>query len=1043
MDAVFTNIRFAEPARAESNLAALAESLPPAALAALPSLLAQVPAPDAALNYLERFAREASPHVREYLALHPAALHYILLLFSYSRFLSETLIHEPSLVTWLDRPGPRAGLDRLKTPDDLNEEFARFEATSFELTPALVLARFKRREYLRITLRDVLRLTTLAETCLELSTLADVLVSRALRISEQKLENAYGTPQFSDAAGRRQAARLSILSLGKLGGQELNYSSDIDLIFFYSHDGETSSGTAGPVSNSEFFVRLAQAILGLITEITPEGAVFRVDMRLRPEGTEGDLAVSVSTALNYYCTRARQWELQMLIKARCSAGDAEAARQFLRELQPRIYPPEPDASALEAVLTARQEISRELRRSRRHIRLDTGHAAAWNVKLSPGGIRDIEFLVQCLARLYGGREPWLRCPSTLAGLQRLHDKDYLTSRDFFRLSSAYEFLRTVEHRMQLRDGLQRHTLPEAPDALERLARRCGIEATAVRAGREELLRRIEQHFAAVREIYDRILLDQRPRLAAGAGPAAKSIAEPDSARDAHSPDALAQAFPSLTRLRKEHPVLAKALASLLPGADAHARRGWNSFLSAALLRTDVVRQLEKSPEVRVRLNQMFALSDLAAEVLSRAPEQLCVVADPEAHLTAKEGASKDAPLQAAQDPRALRIAYRRRWWAIVMSALCEAMRPSAGSAIPPPFATFEAFTQLGDEALAKALALSNPPAALDDAPFCILAFGRLGTKEMDVGSDADLVFVVDESLAPADREPWRRTTERLLEIVSSHTREGMLFPADTRLRPRGSEGELLQSAAYLRTYYREEAQGWEAAAALKARAVAGNVELGERVLAEIRALLAERYSGDTGAAQLAHELAHTRQRMEREGNPRKDRAGLSPLGGFAPGAEPVDFKSVRGGYYDIDYVIAFLMLTGRTGGTRAGASKDAPLQALARPVALLDQTQLLPGVEPSVWETLRSTAILYRCLDHAARLVTGHPVLSYQRSWKEVLPGGWLWDLPRRHDLHQMLENWGVLTPAGLEASLDTARERVRELYDATVAARAASSPEM
>jgi len=1032
MKAAFSSIRFAEPARAERNLEAVREALPPAAFDALPTLLAQVPAPDAALNYLERFCREAPQQVRDYLAEHPAALHYILLLFSYSRFLSETLIHQPALVMWLHRPGPRGGLDRLKTPDDLNEEFARFEATAFELSPALVLARFKRREYLRITLRDVLGLTTLAETCLELSTLADVLLWRALRICEQKLENAYGTPQFTDAEGRRQAARLSVVSLGKLGGEELNYSSDIDLLFLYDHDGETSGASAGAISNAEFFVRLAQSVLGLITEVTPEGAVFRVDMRLRPEGTGGDLAVSLPSALQYYRARARQWELQMLIKARCSAGNAETVRTFLRELQPLIYPAQPAPAALEAVLTARQEIARGLRRPRRFAGLDIDHAAAWNVKLSPGGIRDIEFLVQCLARLYGGRDPWLRSPSTLTGLQRLHDKDYLTSRDFFRLSAAYEFLRTLEHRMQLRDGLQRHTLPEAPDALDRLARRCEIEPVASRTAREELLRQTERHFAAVRETYDRVLLSQRPRVTPpGSSEATKArvgVAMPTA--PAPDSDAATQAFPLLPRLRAERPGFAQALASLLPQVDAHARRGWNRFLDSAVTQPTALQQLETSPELVARLNQMFSLSDLAADVLSRAPDQIAVVADPAAHL-------QTGSLAAARDATALRVAYRRRWWAIVVQALCGAMREAPRDSTPVPFDTFESFTQLADEALGVALTLADPPAGeLSRAPFCVLAFGRLGTRELDIGSDADLVFVIDESLLPADREPWRRTAERLLEIVSSHTRDGLLFPADTRLRPRGNEGELLQSTAYLRAYFGEEAQGWEAAALLKARPVAGNLAFGERVLEEIRALLAKRYAGDDGAAQLAQQLAHTRHRMENEIHAHPTRAGLRSEA-FLPGVEPVDFKNVRGGYYDIDYVIAFLLLTRGAAASQEGGRGGPPLRLppLARPLPLLDPAQVLAGVPRSVWQTLCSTAVLYRCLDHAARLMTGQPVLSFQRTWKEVLPGGLVWDLPRRHEMHRLLENWGVPTSAGLEAALDTARERVRELYDRTVVA--------
>src|SRR5712692_2703591 len=243
MDAAYSSIVFVEPARAEANLALVERRLPGNLWATLPALLAQLPDPDGALNFLERYLRlEAEPTAANtrtvaYLKRHPAALHHLLVIFSYSRFLSETLVQQPALITWLHRPARKGleaaqSLDRIKSPEDLHEEFAQFEAVSLEHPPAVVLARFKRREYLRITLRDVLGLATLA----------DVLLERALRTSEQKLQNAYGMPQFTDAAGNRHVARLAILSLGKLGGQELNYSSDIDLMFLYERDGETSSG---------------------------------------------------------------------------------------------------------------------------------------------------------------------------------------------------------------------------------------------------------------------------------------------------------------------------------------------------------------------------------------------------------------------------------------------------------------------------------------------------------------------------------------------------------------------------------------------------------------------------------------------------------------------------------------------------------------------------------------------------------------------------------------------------------------------------------
>src|SRR5690348_16400183 len=529
MDAAFAQIKFNEPGAAEANLGILRAQLPANLWRHLPAFLAQLPNPDDALNFLERFLREAPASVARHLETHPAALHYLLSLFSFSRFLSESLVQQPELILWLDRRGPHEGLERMKSREDMLEDCYRFSTMAFELPPAVFLARFKRREYLRITLRDVLRLATLAETCLEISNLADVLIERALRLCAQRLENLYGVPQWREspehAEGQWQPARMAVLALGKLGGQELNYSSDIDLIFLYDHDGETSGGEAGAISNLEYFVRLAQAILKLLSEATPEGAVFRIDMRLRPEGKQGDLAIGLPAALDYYKTRGREWEFQMLIKARVCAGELSTGEKFLRQMRAFVFPPSGPSSGssggpsggpsgeasearpgiLQAVVDARATISQKLEQRAAQGIPD---AARWNVKLSPGGIRDIEFVAQCLQRIHGGRDAWVSgrgAGTTLVALQHLHDKGYLTQRDFYRLSSAYEFFRTVEHRLQLRDGLQMHELPRKPDARSRIARRCGIEASATRSAGEELLARLQRHFDEVREVYARVI----------------------------------------------------------------------------------------------------------------------------------------------------------------------------------------------------------------------------------------------------------------------------------------------------------------------------------------------------------------------------------------------------------------------------------------------------------------------------------------------------------------------------------------------------------
>jgi [glutamine synthetase] adenylyltransferase / [glutamine synthetase]-adenylyl-L-tyrosine phosphorylase len=1009
MEAAFTSIAFAEPARAEMNLALVEERLPRALWERLPTLLAQVPDPDQALNYLERYLGELPGRVAARLEDDPVALHYLLVLFSHSRFLSETLVQQPELIIWLHPVrgpgspgrGPGAGtkdrLDRIKSPEDLQEEFARFHATHFDQPAAVVLARFKRREYLRITLRDVLGLATLAETALELSHLADVLLECALRIAEQKLENAYGRPQFADSAGRRHSTRLVIFSLGKLGGLELNYSSDIDLMFLYGQDGETSGGASGSIANSEFFIRLAHAVLKTITEATAEGAVFRADLRLRPEGSRGDLAISFPGALRYYRERAREWELQALIKARPSAGELAAGRRFLHEIQPLIFRPEFHFAAVEAVLNAREEISRQLeRRTARAI----SRTSAWNVKLSPGGIRDIEFLAQCLQRLHGGADPWLASPaanSTLLALGRLQDKGHLSARDFFRLSTAYQFFRQVEHRLQLDAGLQTHTLPDSPAELELLARRSGVDPAGGRSAGEQLLHRAGQHFAEVREIYERVLFG---KLGRGEGPAAS--------RDAAGPR---QAF--LGGRLSEYPAIEQAVLEAGWQTDPDARRGLRQFLNSALLDPGLMARLAAHPEWIRAGGEILRRSDLVAEMLSRHPEEIELVAQPDLPAARCLGCEVSREDGFEHAMASLRAAWRRATLAAIVRAL-------AGAAAP--FETFAAFTALADDALSSTLEWIaeeefGRPACGRQAPLAgsalaVIALGRLGSSEMDIGSDADLVFVADERLSSDDREPWRRLAERFVNIASSHTREGLLLPMDTRLRPRGAEGEIVQSAASVREYFRSQAQPWEAATFLKARPVAANRELAATLIRDVQAILVERFGSGAGIEELRSGLVHTRELLERQAGrastgaqDRTERLEARPHG-------KAGFKNESGGFYDIDYLAAFLFLTKRIA---------PPGGHVLRQIAALESAGAL---SPGEAQTLRSAAQLYRAVDHAVRLITGHPA--------EQAP-----EPPLEGRVARLLADWRIPQAESLARGIEAARHEVRALYNRVLGAPA------
>jgi glutamate-ammonia-ligase adenylyltransferase len=325
---------FRDAALAEQNLARIRARLPAAACDALPNLLADSTDPDSALNLLERLCAVAEEPVLKLFARSTprdqALLHYVIELFAHSQFLGETLIQNPDLLHTLAR---EKNLDRSHGREDYREHFARFASRSLETDVSLLLARFKKREYVRIVLRDVLGIATLAEVTAEISALSDVLIEEALRTAAADLQKRYGAPHSLDAQGRAVEPAFTVLSLGKLGGNELNYSSDIDLLYLFG-DGEPREPKE--TTNREYFIRLAQQVTETLGKVTAEGQVFRIDLRLRPQGREGEPAIALSNAQRYYSERAHDWELQALIKVRHSAGDVALAREFIRGVQPGV-----------------------------------------------------------------------------------------------------------------------------------------------------------------------------------------------------------------------------------------------------------------------------------------------------------------------------------------------------------------------------------------------------------------------------------------------------------------------------------------------------------------------------------------------------------------------------------------------------------------------------------------------------------------------------------------------------------------------------------
>ena len=752
------------------------------------------------------------------------------------------------------------------------------------------LRRHRRRELVRIGGRDLLGLATVDETVREISALAEGVLEAAVSAVRARLEAEWGPAP----------AAFVVLGMGKLGGEELNYSSDVDLVYVYERDGEQ----VGERTLGQFFSRLAEEVTRALGEMTADGVVFRVDLRLRPGGGEGPVAVSLPAALSYYETWGQTWERAAWLKARAVAGDRALGETLLGELVPFVYRRYLDFGTIEDLKGMKRRVDASLR---------APGAASRDVKLGRGGIREVEFFVQAQQLVHGGKDARLRLRGTLPGLAALATAGYVEHGLADRLAGAYRFLRDVEHKLQIVQERQTQLVPSAVDELVPLARRLGfrgadaVEAfegararhsTAVRAAFEALFHAAEEE--RLREADPELALlveelDQEERALwrlgrLGFRDLESAYADLRLLRDG-PPHA-----PASARRRQALAALAPALLAEIArsAAPERALRHMATFVATIGARTSYLHLLLENPGVMRLLVRLFATSEFLSSFFLRHPELLdsLVRADlVRVSLTRKEMATElGARLAAATDLEAeldtLRRFRHEEFLRIGVHDIEGALAPGEVSG---------ELTRLAETCLEAALGIARREvlarARLSAAPategLAVVAMGKLGSGELTYASDLDLIFIYDGHAVP--HELFTRIAQRAISALQTPTREGIAYRIDTRLRPSGNQGSLVSSLEAFEAYHATSARVWERQALIRARVVAGPPALAARLETVVARFV---YGRGLEPAEAA-EIASMRARIERE---------RSGAGG------QVNIKTGRGGLVDVEFLVQMLQL---------------------------------------------------------------------------------------------------------------------------------------
>jgi len=765
-------------------------------------------------------------------------------------------------------------------------------------------------EYLRIGVNDLAGRYPVDVTMTELSALAAGAFAAACDWARHTLREQYG--EFRSGAGQARHSApgtqdsFVVLAMGKLGGGELNFSSDVDVMYVCaSDDGATRGGPRGTLEARAYYARLAELITRALQEVTASGFAFRVDLRLRPDGINGPIVNPLHDALLYYESYGQTWERTAMIPARPIAGSLELGEQFLREIRPFVYRRYLDYATVADIKVMKQRVETEL-----------GQKARGNVKLGRGGIREVEFVAQVLQLINGGRDERVRGRGSLPTLARLVECGYLPTDEGAELAAAYRFLRNVEHKIQIVHQRQTHVVPKDEREQETLARRLGYSGAAAAV---QLWRDLDRHGERVRRAFEKLFYEPAEET--------RRAGDADTAQLLHNLDARevsvqrlgelgfsdpASSYDNLLLLRdgpasaRARPRRKKALYELAPAllgtilrsADPDlALQNMATFVSTIGARTSFLALFKENPGTLRMLVALFGGSQFLANSLIRHPEQLDTLVRADLVRVHRSAADLDAELartlpadgdfEDALD--ALRRFRNQEFLRVGINDLQSLLEPGEVS---------RELTTLAEVCLRRATPIATQSVCARfgwkrlPGELVVLGMGKLGSAELNYNSDLDLIFVYD---APASlttaQEQFSRVAQRLITVLQTTTREGIVYRIDTRLRPSGKSGPLVSSLEGFRRYHVSSAQVWERQALIKARPVVGDPALADAVAAIVTAFV---YRAPLTADE-AREIRRLRQRMERE---------LA-----RESHERINIKTGRGGLVDVEFVTQMLQLS--------------------------------------------------------------------------------------------------------------------------------------